>query len=877
MGGPDSGVVNLELPQGDLEALGAVSSGLHQVIDRAEQTHLYQHGPQGEVTEDWEGVASMARAQEAGAVRTQLMRTNAAVGAIATAVQTYTVALEEAISTAEGLQVRWDEAQETYLDRMRQINDPSVPWPDEDRRAMADRAADVRDEEHDRLRVRRTEAIEELKGAGTAAASTIGGACEELVPADIAGREPLVAGHLFGGLAIAGADLPASGEIDDLYGYFRDQIDAGEMTDFADMSESERLEFLEENPGLLEHLMAIGHLTQQIREDVLALALPRLDATDADADIETILAGIADEQVTLVDGEPIAAGGGGRPASGDVVAAFSRSGQIVQALELLGPWMQQHGVDASGHPNAQDAIGYLTAFGQRTWEHRGAIEAYLNEGFTRTTTHVNTELDSDWKQDERLDVLTAAQKDAIRANWANVYLAASQEEIGGGWESLPPPMRAYIPHVDVDLAEDQDTVTAILDRNFEDVARFLLRADTDLPPGDRLAVELANHANHQLTNTLATSTSPYGPVPQGSTGAADEEFAGAIFEMAARNRSAITALLTGQTQGITGFNADALPGSHDPAGCVERLFSYRWEDGGAAATVLTDWIPQAMVEGDPNARAAWHGYMEAITDTGQGTFRNLMGTVNEGPMLERNPALATSAAIQAHQQQIADDYIAELNEFYSHEENSLRSPSTSRPAGGSFALVQSKLDAGIYNAAVHEGLSSYEAEQQRVATLTTAADLLAAVIPHPGADVANAVFQGSANSPPPDPSIVGLPSGWRNPTTDATETTATSFHVARIENMLLRALGGDVGNVGVEPTAIDADTGVLETALTDQVNDLGLNSDARAEYREALKSMTERAEARYGETYYAWTGSGRVRSFLDGAPIPPGEISDGDK
>jgi hypothetical protein len=682
-----------------------------------------------------------------------------------------------------------------------------------------------------------------------------------------AGALPSETPAIFGNL-----DLTLTAE--DKYEHYQARIEAGEMPDFGAMTEEERLEFVEQNPDLLPYLMSIEDPDRAVKDDVLALALPHVDADDADSDIDTILAGI--------DGDATAV---------EIEEAFGDSGRIGEALALLTPWMAKNDLDASDHAVVRNVNGYLDKFTQRSWENREAIEQLLTDGVERTETRTGAQ-SHQYESTYFEDIFSDAEAAELRSNWADSFLAVSNEDIGGGWDSLPESMREAVHH-------DDGFMSGRPGHEFRDVAEFLTQGNPDLPPGDGLATELANSTAHALYNSYGSSGPP-GDQEWGWHGVPDEDVFGDVLEMVSRNHEATAALFHGGE--VPGFDGH-LPDSHNPADFAKNIYEYRWDDDGEAAASLTDWIPEAMENGGHDedvATKAWYGVIDSVTATdndgyaafgGDNTITTLMGGDGETAMtinpelanslyrttaanlddlatnkpadamvtdkdhvrlmmlLGSNPdtAQALSASIQHHQQGIAQAYIDG-----DHGD-------TAVPAE-QIGMLQSKLDAGLYNAAREAGLNEVDAEKQRIATIKTGTSILsgtAGLIPNPvagfAAGTANTLLGSALDAPKADLNAVSLPGGWADQDNGFDKADLATLAQVRTDNMLLHALGGDVGPVATDPTALASDHDKVSGA----VEDAGLAPTRLNEFNDFFYQT-------YNDKFSWWGPDIEVETLLNG-------------
>lgn len=200
-----AGADALPLPTGNAESLTTASNSLSRVTDRASQTHVVRDGGAAAyIAESWKGAASESREAEADRLRTRITAAVNRLPTIGSALTTYQETLGSTVEQVEQWQRDWDDAEETYRGHLRRIN--AAPFPDDDRRLMADGYADERDAAHRRLVRLYDRAMEDLRAAGTRAATTIRGQCDLVVPADRAGSRLEIGAHLLRDLPLSGGE-----------------------------------------------------------------------------------------------------------------------------------------------------------------------------------------------------------------------------------------------------------------------------------------------------------------------------------------------------------------------------------------------------------------------------------------------------------------------------------------------------------------------------------------------------------------------------------------------------------------------------------------------------------------------------------------------
>lgn len=398
----------------------------------------------------------------------------------------------------------------------------------------------------------------------------------------------------------------------------------GTLSPIEEMTEAERQAFLQDNPGILEDWMEISDPPPEVQQAIVALALPGVDPGDASTDVQTILDGIE-----------------GDATAEEIRAAFADSGEIASGLALLLPWAGRNGVDLSDSRfdgRATNAQAYSEEFGRQTWEHREDIETLLTDGVahevegTGAMGHKTTR--TEWES-----LFTEAEAEELRSQWAGSYLVASNEDIGGGWDALPDDMR-------YDLSLQQSLTDTGKEPRFVDVASFLDKADADLPAGDGLSLELANSASTLLDAHYSYGSSGPGPSDPGWHNGPNEELYGSLLERASLNHEATTYLLGGDP----GWDMDDVhvPEDFDHSEFITNVYTHPWEDGGEAASALTDWTIDPPAGSEDLADSAYNGLYDTIAGN-QDVYSQLI-TLDGGPhegggVGEANPELMRSLAL----------------------------------------------------------------------------------------------------------------------------------------------------------------------------------------------------------------------------------------
>ena len=273
------------------------------------------------------------------------------------------------------------------------------------------------------------------------------------------------------------------------------------------------------------------------------------------------------------------------------------------------------------------------------------------------------------------DGFDTATKNGLMANFANSFLALSDEHIGGGWDHLPKEFQEYaddLPPTDSVTAGGFPVTTMGSNDHFKDLAHLLVHGDLEGGAGD----ELSKH----LASTAMTSNSMVDRYNQQSAGGDDfgpwdDDLTGDIVDLVSRNHEATADLLTGHDvpddyygnihqDGTFPGNQDVLAGYYG-SNFNQELFGHDWKgDSGGEVAHMVDWIHGAHASGDSHevdlADKAYTGLATSITETDGGVFRDLMGSGDEGKgdsaaQYNRSLALAMTDATSDHFDEMASE------------------------------------------------------------------------------------------------------------------------------------------------------------------------------------------------------------------------------
>ncbi|GAB3863078.1 hypothetical protein GCM10028801_29850 [Nocardioides maradonensis] len=390
---------------------------------------------------------------------------------------------------------------------------------------------------------------------------------------------------------------------EDVYHYYRSRMDRGEIPDFSSMTESQRVQFVHDNPDVVTYLMSVKNPGQQVISDVVALVLPHVDATTAKEDAGWIVN--HDNADGVLDG-------------------FRNSDAINAALASLAPWMAKNGITSIGSTvTAQGANAYLKQLAADTWPHHDDIEKYING-------------DHGFSDSEKQHLLTS---------FADSYLNLSNEKYGGGYADLPDDLRKaadQLPPTKESIATSGygASVTTLMGSNddFKDLARLLAHGD----------VEAGTDLSKHLGSTVVTSNSMWDHYNQqygnGKLGSWDDGLSGDVLDLVSRNHQATADLLSGKDVPPTYYgNVDPTTGKLAPGDDVlagyygsdfgAELFGHNWDAGSEAKVAhMVDWIHGSYQQGGTEqqlANQAFNGLAADLTNTKDDTYKNLMGSDGE--------------------------------------------------------------------------------------------------------------------------------------------------------------------------------------------------------------------------------------------------------
>ncbi|WP_306367707.1 hypothetical protein [Nocardiopsis sp. CC223A] len=250
--------------------------------------------------------------------------------------------------------------------------------------------------------------------------------------------------------------------------------------------------------------------------------------------------------------------------------------------------------------------------------------------------------------------LTQEQKDQLLSTMGGSVLALSDESIGGGYDQLPQSIHevvegplGYLPYSSKGGAYSPGWASdfEILTEMFDDANDMF----NEYPGGPLIGgAELS--AN--LTGTIA------GVVVDPLTGGTDDETLQTMLDISTQNKDANYAILTGEYpdgesyKHPTYFSVGGGMRGTEFGELVTSLFSHEWEDDGAAARGLIDWLAEDSLSDDKELREragiAAAGFVDlvttsdaqdALTDTGV-----KVGDSKDASFTEFNPELADAFA-----------------------------------------------------------------------------------------------------------------------------------------------------------------------------------------------------------------------------------------
>lgn len=417
----------------------------------------------------------------------------------------------------------------------------------------------------------------------------------------------------------------------------RQDIANGTLPPFEQMTEQQREQFLRDNPDLVDLLMQVKEPGEQLQRDIIALALPSVTSGDARADARDVLESVD-----------------GKASPAQFLAAMDDLADGGDGMGALAAWAEREGIDLSGNSRVADVRGYQQQFLDDTAGRSDDISAYIADNEHRWDTGQTREAPGPRSGDvpvfDTVGGFTPTVQSRMLGAYGDAILSVSNEELGGRWEDLPQQVRDDISH-DPNLVDGKRPGP-----EFDRIAQMLQNSNEGLPPGDTLAAELANSVQHSLYNGQGF-TGPPGDQDYGFVGVPGEKGLGSVLEVVSRNHEA-TAVLLGTDpadlpndagSGYDDFTGD-VPESFNSGEFVKNVYSYHWDDNGAAAASLTNWMDEAFTAGERSpdyalAEQGYNGLTSTLTSTGEGgIFKDLMDTLgkNSDSAGAANPELIRS-------------------------------------------------------------------------------------------------------------------------------------------------------------------------------------------------------------------------------------------
>lgn len=233
---------------------------------------------------------------------------------------------------------------------------------------------------------------------------------------------------------------------------------------------------------------------------------------------------------------------------------------------------------------------------------------------------------------------------------ANGLLILSDPELGGSYGYLPPSIQRFAdgepyPNNAPGATHSSEENARAWMREAEDFERLLGRARPELQGGTDFSANVTSSIGHHL-NAIDQQENKW------------DNSLSSLLDVTTRNEAANHNILTNEHDNPTfDKNSNALKG----------LYTHEWEDDGAAAAGLTDWIPEAAGSEDGERRTmAREAAFELIkTTAGEGGLRDEL--IDTGITVESNGREVTDAAFGLVNPDIAQSFgdvaIAYLEDF----------------------------------------------------------------------------------------------------------------------------------------------------------------------------------------------------------------------
>ena len=519
---------------------------------------------------------------------------------------------------AIGLINQFADAVETYDTTVAQINaDLSSNVTN---RILEHRPADeplsyneIKSDEKSKLQGRFNDAVSALDTAeGTAVSGFEGGA-----PTEEQARALMLAGYL--PLAARGLWPQLQLTPQETYDAYKAAVDNGTLPSLTEMTEAERTEFLDANPGLLDQWMTIENPSQDLQNTVIRLSLPVVGSGDAEDDARWVLEALGDN-----------------PSAGNY--QFQTSLENLMAinggLAALRPWAERNNIDLATNGAVGQSQEYLKKFYADTYSHREDLVNFINSDEHEWTysyngpggTYTDSRTDSGFSSDVREQLLSG---------YADGILNLSNHDLGGGYDDLPQQLRDDA--TEVFTSEMKASVGGAYwsfddNENFQALADLLSHSTAE--PGDGLAKQMASTA----ITSMDAHDRFWDNQPGGDDYVGDHNgYAADMLELASRNRDATIDLVSGTDT----------PGNY-PGNFNAIVFNHGWdgENGDEGKVVkLYDWMNEEYAAGGERREAATNAFNHLagdLTSVGEGgNFSDLMRPGGDAAGL-RNPQLANT-------------------------------------------------------------------------------------------------------------------------------------------------------------------------------------------------------------------------------------------
>ncbi|MEH3032856.1 MAG: hypothetical protein PGN07_02160 [Aeromicrobium erythreum] len=654
---------------------------------------------------------------------------------------------------AIGLINQFADAVEAYDSTVEQLN--TELHQNTQSRVLADRDADedlsyndIKAEEKAKLQGRFNQAVSTLESAESTAVTGFQGG----PPSEAEAKQLMLAGYLPLGAASLWPGLQLTPQ--ESYQAYQNAVRTGTIPSVTEMTEFERQQWMEQNPGLVQQWMQIEDPSDDLKAAIIGLSLPKVTSEDAEDDASWLLTRLESGNMSPVEFE----------------RTLSNLSNVNGALAVLAPWAARNNVDLAANPGVAQAQEYLKTFYEDTYSKKDEILEYINADEHRWTTSY-TVSDGTHYDNHSDDGFSDAEKNGYLSMYADGILNLSNHDLGGGYDDLPQALR--------DDATQNFTTEWLTgggfpvevqneNKDFWALADLLSHSTTE--PGDGLAKQMASTA----VGSMSAADYFWGRAAGGDEYVGQyNDLVADMLDMTSRNREATADLVAGTD----------VPGNY-PHNFNSTLFNQPWdlENGNEGKVAkMYSWMAEDYASDDPadraRADAAFDKLSQDLTSVDGGNFETLMGPKDEdgdgGDSAAYRNTLLTRGLVDAlafnldsfaapsgtpeFQQSplseadrvrlmtfIASDRVDDQNDQFdldrgagrlttyvtAYQQDQLQqwaeNPTSTSPRelAGHNARLQALLDVGLTNEAEERGLTANQAEAERVRNLKIGAGIV---------------------------------------------------------------------------------------------------------------------------------------------------------